>query len=128
MASPKLTTDEIVELVRGALESADLDAYRLLLDPNVHWGSPNDSAAGCRNRDEVLAWYRRGRAKGNRAHVSETIVRGDHILIGMTLSGTPSSTPSDEKTDRWQVLTVLGGRVTDIRGFDAREDAVARLL
>jgi hypothetical protein len=125
---PKLTTDEIAEQVRDAVESADLDAYRLLQDPNVHWGSPDDSAAGCRDRDEVLAWYRRGRAKGTRAHVSETLVRGDHVLFGMTLSGTSSSTPPDEKTDRWQVLTVVGGPVTDIRGFDRREDAVARLL
>ena len=72
MASPKLTTVEIAELVRGALESAEFDAYRPLLDPNVHWGSPDDNAAGCRNRDEVLAWYRRGRAKGVRSRVSET--------------------------------------------------------
>ncbi len=64
--------------------------------------------------------------EGIRVRVSETIVRGDHVLIGMTLSGTSSSKPSDEKTDRWQVLTVVGGRVTDIRGFDTREDAVAR--
>ena len=128
MASPKLTTDEIAELVRGSLESADHNAYRLLLDPNVHWGSPDDRAAGCRNRNEVLAWYQRGRAKGIRARVRETIVRGNHILIGMTLSGTPSPTPSDEKTDRWQVLTVVCGRVTGIRGFNTREGAVARLL
>ena len=128
MASPKLTIDEIAERVRGALESADLDAYRLLLDPNVHWGSSDDSAAGCRTRDEVLAWYRRGRAKGIRAHVRETIVRGDHVLIGMTLSGASSSTPPAEERDRWQVLTVVGGRVTDIRGIETREDAIARTL
>jgi hypothetical protein len=127
LASSKLTIDEIAELVRGALESADVDAYRLLLDPNVHWGSSDDSAVVCRTRDEVLAWYRRGRAKGIRAHVCETIVRGDHVLIGMTLSGTSSSTPSEEETDRWQVLTVVGGRVTDSRGFDTREDAIARM-
>jgi hypothetical protein len=127
LASPKLTTDEIAELVRGALESAEFDACRPLADPNVHWGSPDDNAAGCRNRDEVLAWYRRGRAKGVRSRVSETIAHGDHMLIGMSVSGAPSSTPSDATVDRWQVLTVDNGRVTDIRGFDTRKGAVARL-
>jgi hypothetical protein len=127
LASPKLTTDEIAELVRGALQSAQFDAYRLPLDPNVHWGFPDDNAAGCRNHDEVLAWYRRGRAKGVRSRVSEAIAHGDHVLIGVTVSGAPSSTSSEATVDRWQVLTVDNGRVTDIRGFDTRKDAVARL-
>jgi hypothetical protein len=127
LASPKLTTDEIAELVRGALESAEFDACRPLLDPNVHWGSPDDNAAGCPNRDAVLARCRRGRAKGVCSRVSETIAHGDHVLIGMTVSGAPSSTPSDATVDRWQVLTVYNGRVTDIRGFDTRKGAVARL-
>jgi hypothetical protein len=122
-----LTTDEIAEMLRGALEWAAFDACRPLADPNVHWGSPDDNAAGCRNRDEVLAWYRRGRAKGVRSHVRETIAHDDHVLIGMSVSGAPSLTPSDATVDRWQVLTADNGRVTDIRGFDTRKGAVARL-
>ena len=127
MASPKLTTDEIAVLVRGALESAAFDAYRPLANTNVHWDSPDDSAVGCRHRDEVLERYRRGRAKGVRSHVRETIAHGDHVLNGMSVSGAPSSTPSDATVDRWQVLTADNDRVTDIRGFDTREGAVARL-
>jgi len=114
-------------MVRDALEAADLDAYRSLLDPDVQWGPPDDSDSGCRNRDEVLAWYRRGRAKGMRAHVTETIVRGDRILVALAVSAAPPSTATPEPANRWQVLTVANGRVRDIRGFETRDDAIARL-
>jgi hypothetical protein len=67
----------LAQQVRGALSSADLSAYRDLLDPNVHWGAPDDLTPSCQNRDQVLAWYRRGRDAGVRATVSEVAVAGD---------------------------------------------------
>jgi len=71
----------------------------------------------CRNRRQVLAWYEQGKADGRRARVLDVTCHRDKILVVLTVT---SRQPShDEVTHpRWQVLTVVEGRVTDIRGYD----------
>jgi len=56
--------DEIAVLVRSALASKDLSAFAELLDPAVTWGAPGARNPSCKNRNQVLAWYRRGQDAG----------------------------------------------------------------
>ena len=126
MATDLVEMEQIAGQVRAALQTADLTGYRELLDPNVTWGAPDDMNSGCRNRDQVLAWYRRGRAKGVRADVVETVVRNDKILVGLSIFDEASS-ESDSQTNRWQILTVRSGLIVDIRGFDERDAAISRM-
>jgi RimJ/RimL family protein N-acetyltransferase/ketosteroid isomerase-like protein len=116
---------ELAQHVAAALEAADLSAYSDLLDPDVRWGPPGDPAPPCRNRDQVLSWYGRGRQAGVRARVTETVVAGDRILVGMRVSRTGTAAAGGQEADRWQVLTVRGGRVSEIVGFDDRREATA---
>jgi ketosteroid isomerase-like protein len=127
MAAQQPTMDEVAREVRAALESADLTAFSHLLDPDVHWGAPDDAAPGCTNRQQVLTWYRRGRARGVRASVTELVVGGDKLLVGLKVVGNPAMAESGGQVQRWQVLTVAAGRIVDIRGFEDRADAAARL-
>lgn len=117
--------DRLAGQVREALESADLDAYAGLLDRAVQWGPPGDPVPPCRSRAQVLAWYRRGRDSGTRARVTDTLVAGDKILVGLTVTRPPGAAGGAGEADRWQVLTVRGGRITAITGFDSREEAAA---
>jgi ketosteroid isomerase-like protein len=119
--------EELAKQVRSALASADVEAYGELLHPNVHWGAPDDPESGCHNREEALGWYRRGRAKGVRARVTETLVQGDKILVGMTVTGRQASKDDGGQEGRWQVLSVAEGKIVDICGFEDRDDAVSRL-
>ena len=119
--------EQIAAQIRAALQSSDLLAYRDLLDPNVTWGAPDDMNSGCRNRDQVLAWYRRGRARGVRAVVTETSVFGDQILVGLTVFDRRSPSESGGPTERWQILTVRDGLVADIRGIENRTEAMSRM-
>jgi len=118
------TAGELAEQVRAALDSADLAAIGELLHPDVRWGAPGDPEPSCRNRAQVLAWYRRGRDAGVRARVAEVVAHGDKILVGLTVAGRAGA---DEKagaeSDRWEVLTVGEGQIVDIRGFDDRGEA-----
>jgi len=127
MATDPVQMDQIAGQVRGALQTADLTGYRELLDPNVTWGAPDDKHPSCRNRDQVLAWYRSGRAKGVRANVIETVVRNEKILVGLGVFDGHSPSDSGEVANRWQILTVKNGFVVDIRGFEERDDAISRL-
>lgn len=121
------TMNAIATRLSDALGAADLDAYRDLLDPNVTWGPPDDVRSGCHSREEVLRWYRQGRARGVRAEVTEAVVRGDKILVGLRVRDGQTSAAEAEGSGRWQVLTVVDGRVRDIRGFDDRTEAARRL-
>jgi hypothetical protein len=116
--------DRLAGQVRQALEAADFNAYADLLDRGVRWGPPGDPVPSCRSREQVLAWYQRARDSGTRARVTETVVAGHKILVGLKLAGRPDVAETAE-TDRWQVLTVGGGRITSITGFVEREEAAA---
>jgi ketosteroid isomerase-like protein len=118
--------ERIARQISAALEAADLSAFSDLLDPHVHWGAPGDPSPACQNRDQVMSWYQRGKQEGVRARVSETVVSGDRILVGLRVAGGPASEHSADEAERWQVLTVRGGRVVDIVGFDDRGEAAAR--
>jgi ketosteroid isomerase-like protein len=123
---PEIERAGLIERITAALESGDLTAIGDLLDPEVHWGAPDDAAPGCVNRRQVLAWYRRAREAGAGARVTEVVARPDHILVGIAVRGTPAAAENGGEVARWQVLSVAGGLVTDIRGFDDREQAAAR--
>jgi streptomycin 6-kinase len=119
--------ERMAEQVKSALQAADLSAFSELLDPNVRWGAPGDPSPECKNRAQVLSWYQRGLDAGVRARVSEIAVLDDHtILVGLCVARNPAARESGAEVERWQVLTVGGGRVVDIVGFDERSDAVAR--
>jgi hypothetical protein len=118
--------DRLAAQIRAALQSADLDAYRDLLDPDVAWSPPDDLTSGCHNRKVVLAWYGRGRERGTRADVTDVVSHRDKILVGLKVY-VPDESDESSESDRWQPLTVVSGRVKDIQGFDVREEAVARM-
>ena len=113
--------------VKFALESGDLDAIRDLLDPDASWGAPEGpSDADCRNRDQVIAWWAGARAVGARAMVTEVTVGAGTLLVGLDVTGTPAAREGGGTARRWQVLTLRGNRIADIRGFEDRKVAAAR--
>jgi len=120
------TAPDLAESVAAALGSANLDAFAHLLAPDVGWGPPDDPVSGCHNRTEVLGWYRASRQRGMRAEVTEVVAGTDKLLVGLRVFGPPPAADIDGAVERWQVLTVSEGKVSDIRGFDDRAEAVRR--
>jgi ketosteroid isomerase-like protein len=127
MAEHPESMERVARQVRLALETADLSSFNDLLDPNVRWGPPGDPSPPCQSREQVLAWYERGKESGARARVSEVVVLGDQILVGLLVAGTLEAEERGGRATRWQVLTVREGRVVDIVGFDQRSEAAARV-
>lgn len=115
--------ERLAERVAAALDAADPEQFADLLDPRVTWGAPGDPSPPCRNRQQVLAWYQRGRADGRRAQVRSVTAHQDKILVSMmvTTSGVPTN--GEAESPRWQVLTVVDGRIADIRGYDDEDAA-----
>jgi len=114
--------EELGEQLRQALEAGDLEAMGDLLHPDATWGAPDDPEPSCQNRGQVVDWYRQSREHGARATVTEVIVGGDKILVGLKVSGRATA----DEADRWQVMTIADGQIADIRGFDDRNEAARR--
>ncbi len=109
-----VTAAGIADRVRAALEAADVDEFAALLGPDVQWGAPGDADPPCRNRRQVIEWYRRGSNAGRRTSVTDLEVHGDALLVGLRLESGEA---------RWQVLRVGADGVNDIRGFEDKSDA-----
>ncbi len=114
----------LIGAVRLALESGDAGAIRDLLDPAAHWGEPGAPRdAGCQNRDQVVAWWTRARDAGARAVVTEVTAGTGALLVGLEVTGTPAAAEAGGAVQRWQVLTLRGDRIADIRGYADRAAA-----
>jgi ketosteroid isomerase-like protein len=113
--------------VRSALESGDLSEIRDLLDPDARWGAPaGPGTADCRNRDQIVAWWAAARAAGARAAVTEMTAGTGALLVGLAVTGTPAAREAGGTAERWQVLTVRDGRISDIQGYPSRPEAAQR--
>src|SRR5580692_198341 len=118
------TMDQVAGQVREALASESLSAFTALLDPDVTWGAPGARNPSCKNRNQVVAWYQRGRDAGVRGSVFDVEVIGDRLLVSMTVRGTENAQERGGAALRYQVLTVRNDRIVDICGFDDRTEAV----
>ncbi|HET9731183.1 MAG TPA: nuclear transport factor 2 family protein [Acidimicrobiales bacterium] len=116
---------ELAGTVRSAMENADLETFLSLCADNVHWGAPGDSEGGCQNRRQVRSWYEAALGRGMRATVIEVVAGQDSLLVGLAVSGSPTAEERLGPAERWQVLTIHDGRITNICGFDDRAEAAA---
>jgi hypothetical protein len=117
--------DEIAVLIRKALAAEDLSAFTELLDPAVTWGAPGARNPSCKTRNQVLAWYQRGRDSGVRGSVYDVEVLGDRLLVSMSVRGTENARERGGAALRFQVFAVRSGKVVDIVGFDNKTEALS---
>ena len=118
------TIDLVAEQVRTALAADDPTPFVELLDPDVTWGAPGDPNPPCRNRNQVMAWYQRGRQAGVRGSVLDVEVLGGRLLVSMTVRNAGNVGEGDEEELRFQVLTLRNGRIAEIVGFDDKSEAL----
>jgi hypothetical protein len=119
------TIEETAALVRRALATEDLEAFAGLLDLAVTWGAPGATNPTCKSRDQVLAWYQRGRDAGVRGSVYDVEVLGDRLLVSMSVRGTENAQERGGAALRFQVLTVRSGLIVDIVGFNDKTEALS---
>ena len=82
MAEDPESMDRLADRVRSALASGDVAAFAGLLDPKVRWGPPRDPSPPCQSREQVLAWYQRGRKAGMTADITSVEVVGAPFSSG----------------------------------------------
>lgn len=117
------TMNQVAEEVRRALAAEDPSPFVELLDPDVTWGALGDP--GCRNRNQVMAWYQRGREAGVRGTVLDIEVTGDRLLVSMTVRGRDGASGDGEGAPHFQALWIRNAKIAEIVGFDDKAEALA---
>ena len=115
----------LAERVKAALGSGDASAFADLLDPEVTWGAPGAPTPTCKNRNQVLNWYQRAQESGVQGTVTEVEVIGDRLVVSLMVRGTQGARERGGSIPRFQVLSVRDDRITDIVGFDDKEEALS---
>lgn len=119
------TMEQVAGQVRRAMASQDIGAFGELLDGEVTWGAPGARNPSCKNRQQVLSWYQRGRDAGVRGSVKDIGVFGDCLLTTLVVRGTQNAQERGGAALRFQVLKIRDGKIVDIAGFDDKAEAIA---
>jgi ankyrin repeat protein len=110
--------------IAGHLETAcrdlDLDLLGSLLHPEVRW------TGLCRDRTQVLDWYRSLIAEGIAATVRSVEVDRDAVVLGLSVARRAVAAAPAPPQQLYQVFTVEDARIVEIRGYDDRPSALAR--
>src|SRR6266571_5049182 len=110
----------------GAHRDRDLDRIAALLDEEVEqrWV---DGKVYCANRDELLAWKRAQPSLAEYALDAVEVLRGDdeHVVFGVHGPHLEEVGGEYVGGHLYEVFTVGGGRITAIRAYRERSEALA---
>jgi ankyrin repeat protein len=112
--------DEIARHLETAFRDGDLDLLGSLLHPQVRW------TGLCRDRGQVLDWYATLLAEGTTATVRSVQVDRDAVVLGLTVARPAEGARPAPPQQPYQVFTVDGAQIVDIRGYGDRASAFAR--
>jgi len=111
---------DIAEHLEAAYRDQDLELLASVLHEQVQW------TGLCRNRGEVLDWYRGLLADGTVASVESVEVDRDAVVLGLAVSRRAEGARPAPAQRLYQVFTVDHAQVIDIRGFPDRRSALTR--
>jgi hypothetical protein len=111
---------EIARHLETAARDHDLDLLGSLLHPEVRW------TGLCRDREQVLDWFRAVLAEGMEASVHSVEVDRDAVVLGLTVTRRAQGARPAPPQPLYQAYTVHGAQVVEIRGYPDRDSALTR--
>ena len=111
---------EIARHLETTARDLDLDLLGSLLHPEVRW------TGLCRDRAQVLDWYRAVLAEGMEASVRSVEVDRDAVVLGLTVGRRAQGARPAPPQPLYQVFTVRDAQIVEIRGYPDRASALTR--
>jgi len=111
---------EIARQLETAAQDVDLDLLGSLLHPEVRW------TGLCKDRGQVLDWYRAVLAEGIEASVRSVEVDRDAVVLGLAVSRRAQGARPAPPQPLYQVFTVHDAQIVEIRGYPDRASALTR--
>jgi hypothetical protein len=111
---------DIAAHLEAAYRDRDLDLLGSLLHPDVHW------TGDCQSKAHVLEWYRGLLADQTVATVRNVEVDRDAVVLGLSVGGQAQGARPARPQELYQVFTVGGAQIIDIRVYPDRGSALSR--
>ena len=111
----------LVEQVREALVTRNLDAFGSLLGDDVRWGGDQHPRA-CRSRADVVATFTRIIAEGAEGKVMDIAAGPRGIVCELAVTWSRGENRSDERV-LYHLYLVRDGRIVEIQPYDDRTSA-----
>jgi ankyrin repeat protein len=111
---------DIARHLETAYRNRDLGLLGSLLHPDVQW------TGLCTNSEQVLDWYRGLIADGTVADVHSVEVDRDAVLLGLAVARKAEGARPAPPQHLYQVFTVDGAQIVDIRAYPERHSALTR--
>jgi ankyrin repeat protein len=111
---------EIARQLETVSRDLDLDLLGSLLHPQVRW------TGLCKDRTQVLDWYRAVLAEGIEASVRSVEVDRDAVVLGLAVSRPAQGARPAPPQPLYQVFTVRDAQIVEIHGYPDRASALAR--
>jgi hypothetical protein len=106
--------------LEAAYRDLDLDLLGSLLHPEAQW------TGVCSNRAQVLDWFRMLLDEGTVPTVRSVEVDRDAVVLGLSVARRAEGARPAPPQRVYQVFTVDGALIVDIRGYPDRASALAR--
>ncbi|MFD1077377.1 nuclear transport factor 2 family protein [Longispora fulva] len=119
-----MNASQVAAQLKTVFAGDDLDLMATLLAPDVRWGDDEDTDTTCHDRAAVLDFYRALHARGVTARVAETVTGPDVVVARLDIDW-PGPEADERPRNEYQVFSLTGGLVTDIRGYPDRAAALA---
>jgi hypothetical protein len=110
---------EIARHLETAYRDSDLELLGSLLHPDVRW-------SGCTDKAQVLDWYRGFQAEGTIADVNSVETDRDAVVLGLSVSRRADGARPAPPQQLYQVFTIDGAEIVDIRFYPDRARALDR--
>jgi hypothetical protein len=111
---------DIARHLETAYRNRDLGLLGSLLHPQVQW------TGLCTSSEQVLDWYRGLVADGTVADIHSVEVDGDAVLLGLAVGRKAEGARPSPPQQLYQVFTVDGTQIIDIRAYPDRHSALTR--
>lgn len=111
---------DVARHLEAAYRDEDLDLLASLLHPEVTW------TGLCHNKAQVIDWYRGFQAEGTVATVNSVEVDRDAVVLSLSVSRRAEGARPAPPQQLYQVATVEGGEIVDLRFYPDRDSALNR--
>jgi ketosteroid isomerase-like protein len=123
------SAEQVARRAYSAFADRDVASMLDLVDEDLEWtfldpSDPDPKPAVCHGRDQLAYWMGRDSGSLLRAELEEVVADGEQILLVTRSPGIDALRARQTDDLNFHVLTVRDGKITALRAFRSRDEAI----